>query len=903
MGLADGEVLLGRFRVVRHLGSGGMGDVYEAVDQLMDGSRIALKTIRPDLIADAEQMARFKNEVHLARKVSSQHVCRIHELFLTDVTGTAEQRAFLTMEFLEGVTVADKLRLHGPLPWAEARKAALDLCEALRCIHEAGVIHRDLKGRNIMLTERHGTTCAVLMDFGIARAISQHTGNTATALTQIGVAVGTPEYMAPEQFDGSELSEATDVYALGIVLFEMTTGEKPFSERLATKAAESRPKAGGAGPKASGNRPKASGTRPKGAGSATRSRTRIPVRASSLQAGLPRRVDAVIAKCLEYDANRRYQSAKEVEDAIRGGVSLGGVLRRPWVLPAVALVLLVCGLLLIPTIGERVRGILLSSSEKHVAILPFYVVGDEPEVVALGDGLMDSLAGDLANLDAVNRTLWVIPANEIRASKVTSASQAMREFGATIVISGSFQRSKTGSRLKLTLTDPKKMREIGFVNVATPTDDLAAMESDAITRLGRLMNLSGTNEVVRAGNGTGSAAAYESYLAGIGYFQRYDQKGNLKRATDSLQKAVETDPKFALGFARLAQVYIMRYRFEKKPEWLQEAETNCKAAAELDDRVPSTYVALAQIHELTGKQDLAIQEYQRAASLDPRDAEAISGLAHSYQSQGRNEDAEGEFLRAAALRPNDWKGYNELGNFYDQIGRPKDAIAPYQSALRLTPDNADVYANLANAYMDLNDPSMATAAEESLKRSIAITPNYAAYGNLGFLYSKQHRFRESIDATTKALEFNDQSYDLWTNLTSAYEWVNDNSRASQARARAILLLDRDIKTNPQNADAQATLAALRAKNGQREQALDGIRISLALSPKSQYVLSQVADAYELLGDRANAIRYLREAFQNGLPLQQPVGDPEIQGVLSDPRLTDADNREFHSTGPSVKDKK
>ena len=893
MGLAEGDVLLGRFRVVRLLGSGGMGDVYEAIDLLMDGSRIALKTIRPHLIANAEQMARFKNEVQLARKVASQHVCRIHELFLIDGDKAVEQQAFLTMEFLEGMTVADRLRLSGPLPWAEARNVALDLCEALRSIHESGIIHRDIKGQNIMLTERNGKTCAVLMDFGIARAIFHHTGNTATALTQIGVAVGTPEYMAPEQFDGSELSEATDVYALGIVLFEMTTGEKPFSGRLRVKAAESKQAA-------SDSRSKGSSSGAKGR---TKSRTRVPARASALQAGVPRRFDTVIAKCLEYDASRRYRSANEVEEAIRGGVSLGNIARRPGLVAAVAAVaLLLCALLLVPTVGERLRGVLLSSSEKHVAILPFEVSSGGPEVVALGDGLMDSLAGDLANLDQENRTLWVIPASEIRLRKVTNAAQAMREFGATIVISGSFQKSTNGARLKLTLTDPKKMREIGFVDVASTGGDLAAMESDAVTRLGRLMNLAGAHDVVRAGIGAGSGAAYEDYLAGVGYFQRYDQPGNLELATAALERAVKTDPRFALGFARLAEVYVMRYRLDHHPEWLKQAEANCRVAAKLDDRVPSTYVALAQMHELTGNHDLAIQEFQRALTIDPRDTEAITGLASSYQSQGRNADAETEYLRAAALRPDDWNGYNNLGNFYGQIGRFQDAITQYRRALEMTPENSAIYGNLANVYMDMDGPGTEAAAEAALKRSIAISPSYFAYGNLGFLYLKQHRFEESIEATKKGLDLNDQSDDLWGNLTAAYEWVKENGNADSARARAIALLSQVVKVNPQNAEAQATLAALQAKNGQREKALDGIRISLALSPGSKYVLSQVADAYELLGDREDAIRSLKAALVNGLHVQQEAGDPEIQGVLSDRRFKDAGKPAFESIGPSAKDK-
>jgi serine/threonine-protein kinase len=898
VGLAAGDVLAGRFRIVRHLGSGGMGDVFEAIDLLMGEGRIALKTIRPDMIEDAEQMARFKNEVQLARRVTNRHVCRIHELFLMGEEG--ERQAFLTMEFLEGMTLADRLRVRGPLEWPEARRVALEICEALESIHEAGVIHRDLKGRNIMLAERNGSPCTVLMDFGIARAISRHTGETMTAmtaLTKAGAMVGTPEYMAPEQFDGSEITEATDVYALGIVLCEMVTGERPERGTRGTVSrtarARSRDAASQAGvsnlpsnlaSKAHSNpqskaRSKAAGSRASKAGG---TKSGFTLSAYTLQTGVPRSFSAVVGKCIEYDAARRYQTAREVADAVRGQTRVGRLTRGP-VAAVLAAMLMLCALLLVPAVRDRARGMLLSSSEKHVAVLPFEMPTDEPQVVAVGDGLMDSLAGDLANLDVVNKTLWVIPASEIRARKVTTAAAAMQEFGATIVISGSFTRDPaTGARLRLTLIDPKKNREIGFVDVASIGGDLAAMEDEAIAKIGRLMDISVKPDLVRAGAGSG--AAYEDYLAGAGYFQRFDKPGNLQLATAALEAAVKKDPRFTIGYANLAQVYLMRYRIEKNPEFLKQAEANAKQAAELDDKVASTYVALAQVHDQTGNHDLAIQEYKQAAELDPRDAEAINGLAHIYQNEGRNQDAESEFAKAAAVRPNDWFGYSELGNFYDQTGRPKDAVAQYKRALELTPDNSAVYANLANAYMDIDGAESAAAAEEALKRSIAINPSYAAFGNLGFLYSKEHRFRESIEATRKALEFNDKSYDLWANLTAAYEWVKDDSEADAARARTIAILEASVKRNPQSAEARAMLAALLAKNGDRERAMDGIGISLALAPKNQYVLSQVADAYELLGDRADAIRYLEDAFAQGLPMQQPAGDPEIQGVLSDPKF-------------------
>jgi serine/threonine protein kinase/Tol biopolymer transport system component len=284
-----GLLILGRFRIVRRVGSGGMGDVYEATD--LELGRVALKTIRADIAYNPELLTRFKREVQLARKVSGPHVCRIHELFLATGDGTGWQPPFLTMEFLDGITLADKMSESGPIPWREAREIALEISAGLQAIHQAGIIHRDLKSRNIMLAERNGRTCAVLMDFGLASEVDRTTDISSSGLTRTGAVVGTPDYMAPEQFESGTLSPATDIYALGVVMYEMLTGKQPFA---------------GASPIAAAVR-----------------RGRRLESVSSLQPGLPGAWDEIVGKCLEYRSEDRYQSVvelqKDLESLLAGG--------------------------------------------------------------------------------------------------------------------------------------------------------------------------------------------------------------------------------------------------------------------------------------------------------------------------------------------------------------------------------------------------------------------------------------------------------------------------------------------------------------------------------------------------------------------------------------------------------
>jgi len=844
----EGDLLLGRFRIVRHLGSGGMGEVYEAEDGQL--GRIAVKTIRPAKAASSEALSRFKKEVQLARKVSSPNVCRIHELFLEDGPAGAHG-AFVTMEFLEGTTLTDRVRDSGPMPWGEAKKVALEICAALQSIHEAGIIHRDLKGRNIMLTSRDGITCAVLMDFGIARRLSRHSGESSTALTMQGAVLGTPGYMAPEQSEGKEATPATDVYALGIVFYEMATGKRPFP-------AEDPPSEDAI------------------------VKVKSLARPSSIQPGVPRRFDRVVCRCLEYDPKRRYQSAKEVEQAIRTSSIVLRIQQRPLTVAAGAIVfvLVLFCLLLIPAVGERVRGILFSSGEKHIAVLPFEIAGNDPQTQALGDGLMDSLAGKLSNLDTANQSLWVVPASEVRRRKVTDPSSALREFGATIVVQGSFERSGSATRLRLTLVDPKKTREIGFADVDNQAGDLAALEDEAVTRLGRLMNVSVKDDSIRAGGTPTGRVAYEDYLVGLGYIQRYDKAGNLDAAIASLQRAVSTDPNFALGHAQLGEAYRLKYQIDRDSKWLDPAQTYSGMAIKLDNRVASAYVTLARIHEITGKHELALQEFQRAVNHDPRDANALNGLAHSYENSGHAAEAEATFQKAAAMRPDYWDGYDELGNFYDRQARFAEAIEQYKKALLLTPDNAQVYANLGATYLDSGNQKLFPLAEDALNRSLALTSNdYYVYANLGFLYGFEKRYPDAVGMTEKALQLNEHDWRVWAHLIVLYDRLNEIKKVEAARAKTLELVQQVVKLETGNAEAQSMLAALYARGGVRDKAIERIRSSLALAPNDAQVLTNLAQTYSLLGNEHLAAIYAQRALQKGQNRLVIEEDPRLQMFL------------------------
>jgi eukaryotic-like serine/threonine-protein kinase len=325
-----GELVLGRFRIIRPIGKGGMGEVYEAEDLQL--GIVALKTIRHGIASSSDAFERFRQEVQLARRVSGPEVCRIHELYLLPASGRHEATAFLTMEYLEGITLHEKIWRDGALPWKEAMSIALEICEGLRLIHEKGIIHRDLKSGNIMLCKQSGAARVVLMDFGLARDFSVDTfksGSPSPVMRQgktlPQMIMGTPEYMAPEQFEAKAVSPATDIYALGIILYELVTGLHPYAADTPVAAAIRRAK--------------------------------LPLLPSSLRPGIPRQCDRIIERCLKYDPEKRFQSANEVIRTLRPPERLWS--RWQLAIAAALIVLVTAGsiLLLKRNVRTRITGL------------------------------------------------------------------------------------------------------------------------------------------------------------------------------------------------------------------------------------------------------------------------------------------------------------------------------------------------------------------------------------------------------------------------------------------------------------------------------------------------------------------------------------------------------------------
>jgi eukaryotic-like serine/threonine-protein kinase len=857
----------GNYQILGLVGAGGMGVVYRALDLKLQRT-VALKFLPLHAVSSQADKDRFLREARAASALDHPNIGVIHGMEETE-----DSRPFIVMAYYEGETLAQKL-FHGPIPLNDTVNVAIQMSHGLGEAHTHAIVHRDIKPSNVIFTRQN---VAKIVDFGLARI-------TTSASTQTLGTSGTVGYMSPEQTMGHPVDQRTDIWSLGVVIAEMATGQNPFRRDSAAATIFA-----------------------------------ILNEAPNLPEDMPLELRRIIYHTLSKDTATRYQTCHEVLadlEALRGQLGLedhasgskasrssaafrqtlerasspswsSAMSQRPrlpiWLLIGASIVLLLAVLSFIPAVRDRTAS-LFGHRQEHVAVLPLDNVGNNPANEEVSEGLMESLTGKLSNLDVGQQSLWVVPASEVRRLKVVDPAAARGELGATLVVKGSITRLGDDIQLLLNLIDTKTLRQLGSVSVEDRAGDLAALQGEAVSQLARMLHVNATAEMIHDTGGSVTPAAYESYLKALGYMQRYDKPGNLEQAMQALENALKTDPRFALGYAALGKAYHLKSILDLDPKWTNEAAANCQRALELDDKLAAPYITLGRIHSDSGKYDLAMQEFQHALDLNPRDADALNAIALNYEKAGRIPDAEAAFKKAIALRIDDWSGYSDLGLFYDRQAKYQQAVEQFQRAIELTPDNAQVYSNLAAIYLDMGDSKTVPLAEAALKKSIELTPSYAAYANLGLLYGQQGRYAESAATMEKALQLNDKNYQVWENLALAYERLNQPDKAAAARERELLLVEAQLKTRPTNAELQSCLGLLYGEKKSRDQAMTHVQAALALGPDNQIVLENVGETYERLGERSQAIKFLEKALQKGYPLESLKTNPALQGLLSDPRF-------------------
>jgi tetratricopeptide (TPR) repeat protein/tRNA A-37 threonylcarbamoyl transferase component Bud32 len=826
---ASGDVVAARYRIVRFVARGGMGEVYEADDTVLR-ERVALKTIRAEIVEEQHVVERFKREINLARKISHPNVCRLFDIGSHQFTGPlASEITFLTMEFLPGETLEELLRREGRMDAAEALPLVRQMTDALLAAHRVGIVHRDFKSANVMLVPAPGTdgeTRVVVTDFGLARGSGESGESRLTTLTDPGNMVGTPAYIAPEQLEGKPVSAATDIYALGVVLYEMVTGTFPFNGDTPMVVALKRLHEAPLAP-----------------------RTHAPDLAATWE--------QVILRCLARDPAERFQSATDVTRALGGelvppsDVALERERQRSLLaqrsrqrrltLGAVAaLALLVCVFagyklrgarwLRAATTGQQTAGAVLPV-RRSVALLGFKNLSGRAD----NDWLSAALAEMLATELAAGEKLRIVPSENVARMKMELAiadatrlapdtlARVRTNLDADYVVLGTYTVIGTYVRLDLRLQNAATGEDLAFISDMGDGAQLFDLVAHAGLRLREALGvatLTPTEASLLRASLPANPEAARLYSEGRAKLNAFDALA----ARELLERAVAADPKYPLSYSALAAAWVSL-----------------------------GYDAKAR--------DAAQQAFDLSGTLSREERLAVEGR---YRETLHDSDKAIEIYRTLFEFFPDTLDYGlRLATVQTNAGRAPDALATVTALRRLPPPAA------ADPRIDMAEALVADGLSD-YKREQTLAAEAAAKGVA----------RSELLIVAEA-----RYYEGW-----AFWNLGDNAQALAAYADAQRLYDVAGKRIGV-ADIQSAIANVRWRQGDYSEALKLYGAALAIKRELGQrkgiaaILNNIANVYNDQGKLADARRNYEESLvssrETGDKTQLPSTLFNLAGVLKD----------------------
>ncbi len=821
--LAPGAVLGTRYEIVQLLGQGGMGAVYKAKDLELDRV-VALKVIRPELAVHPETLQRFKQELILARQITHRNVIRIFDL--SEASGIK----FITMEFIEGKDLKSFVAEKGKLSTEETVRIIQQVCLALEAAHYEGVVHRDLKPPNIML-DKQGRVA--VMDFGIARSVEPGGG-----MTQTGMVVGTPEYMSPEQVMGERVDARSDLFALGVILYELLTGSMPYKSDTAQAAMFKR----------------------------TRERPRPPM---EIDPTVPRLLNDAALKCLEIKPMHRYQSAREIFqdlEAWRGGATRGSASsalswlpflsasRKKWILAGAAVLVLVVG-------GLALRGRFTSSQRQDqnptasavsLAILPFRNASGDQALDWLGSSLAETLSTDVgqsSHLRIVSPERVSEILRDLQFSADTSFDsptvQRLADFSnADNIVWGQYARFGNQVRIDATMQDVKRGQSAKISESATETTILSAIDRLAADIRS---NLALSGSVVKELQGqsfkpsTSSMTALRDYDQGL----QLAHGGNYLDAAKQFEASAKEDPSFALAYAQLGQAYAQLGQEN-------DAEQASRKAIELSDNLPARekYLIQAGHYKILKDDPKAIEAYENLAKVSPNDADVLFNLGGLYESSSAYDKAGEEFKKVLAFDPKRVEGLLAMGRVEIEGGNPQSGLE---------------YLTRGQA--------MAIESANDEERAEILQAMGGAYDALGKQEDAIRNYQDSLEIKRK-LGLKKGIADSLEAIASADAELGQSDEVVKNYNDA-LKIRQDLGDKAGAGDVLNDLAQFYDDHGQYDQALKLFKESLededdAGSESNQaLVLNNIGNTYLFKADYQNARTYFEQALQLRQKLNVP----------------------------------
>jgi eukaryotic-like serine/threonine-protein kinase len=844
---APGQVIAARFTVVRYIARGGMGEVYEVEDRLLQGVHIALKMILPEIAGDAGSWRRFEQEVLSARKVTHPNLCPIYDIARCD--DPPPPFLFLTMKLLTGETLSVRLGRPEPVAREEAIAIFRQMVAGLAAIHAAGDIHRDIKPNNVMLDYSGPELCLSIMDFGLARPYDPE----ATVATRSLVA-GTPGYMAPEILRGQGPSQATDLFGLGVLLHQVLTGDRPHFGAISLSVEPS---------------------------------------PALDTADVPPALIQTVKELLSNDPKRRCIAFEHIQSILASGLpstawvsgeasdrSRGRLLSRRQF--AVG-----CGF----AAGAAAGGIAWKwnslydllhplPTKRFVALLnwPPPDVGVKPMLL----GVINAIGSELARAEAFDRNLLVIAPQHTARDLTTTAqlNEARESLGANLVLAASGTTQANELHLSLRVLDPSSTSPLREKRISVPLNQQETLPEKAVRVAAELLDITGYKpDDQRSKVGTDNPEAYQAFQAAEALRAQENDTG-LDEAIEKYKQAIDIDARFAVAQARLAWAYLRSYALHGDAATMMLASWNCKSAIQLDPNLVDAHLGLASVYQQTGDDKGANGEMLKALSLDPANAHTLIYQANFFAADNRWDEAEGTFARVLNLRPNYWLAHQQLGWILDLQGKYRDALVEFRSASLAAPKNALAIKNVGSVYLQLGELPDALA---SLNSSFEMKQDSETAATLAEVFRVERKYPEAIDYAQRAVKLNANGADLWRELGDVYSMAGrSRAEASAAYKRAAATQEEELRTSPNDGPGWMLLALCSAKLGEPERALTLIAKAESLHADDMDSQLFKVRILELAGRRDDALSAISRCLSRGRTLFQIESMPDLEKLRTTP---------------------